>query len=278
MRTATVNQTTLAYEQQGEGEPVVLLHPAFVGKAFGPLMREPSLAGCRLIAYQRRGYGTSAAVQPPFEITEQATDCLALMDELGLARAHLVGHSFGANLALEVARLAPERVQTLALLEPPLPWAMQAESLAAMLQVIGRAMQLFLAGDSPGAVDEWLNGAFGPGWQAVVERAIPGGLAQVVADGPTALGVESGALQSWAFGPDELKAIAQPVLAVYHVDTSFSIFDDVQQTLLRLLPHAESLIVPNATHLLQIQSPRTVAEGLAAFFARHALSTTMVAR
>jgi hypothetical protein len=63
-------------------------------------------------------------------------------------------------------------------------------------------------------------------------------------------------------------------LAIYHVDTRFSIFDDVQQMLLRTLPRAQSLIVPNTTHLLQIQNPRSVGEGLAAFFARYALAET----
>ena len=41
---------------------------------------------------------------------------------------------------------------------------------------------------------------------------------------------------------------------------------------------AESLVVPNITHLLQIQNPRSVGEGLAAFFARHALAETAIAR
>src|SRR5262249_10147597 len=154
---------------------------------------------------------------------------------------------FGANVALEVARMAPGRVHSLALLEPPLPWAMQSESLAVMLEVIGSAMHLFMTGDVAGAVEEWLNGAVGPGWQAVIEREIRGGLAQVIADGPTALGLEGAALQTWAFGPDDLRAITQPTLAIYHVDTRFAIFDEVQQVLLRLLPRAESLIVPNTT-------------------------------
>jgi pimeloyl-ACP methyl ester carboxylesterase len=274
MHTTTVNAATLAYEQHGEGEPVVLLHPAFVANAFAQLMHEPSLTGCQLIAYQRRGYGASTPIQAPFEIAQHAADCLALMDQLEVPSAHLVGHSFGANIALEVARTAPERVKSLALLEPPLPWAMKPESFAVMLDVISAAMGLFMAGDIARAVDAWLDGAFGPGWQAVVERQIPGGLSQVIADGPTALGVEGAALQTWTFGPDDLQAIAHPVLAVYHVDMRMAIFDEVQQTLVRCLPNVESLVVPNTTHLLQIQNPRTVGEGLASFFTRHAMAET----
>jgi pimeloyl-ACP methyl ester carboxylesterase len=133
-----------------------------------------------------------------------------------------------------------------------------------------------MAGDVAGAVDEWLDGAFGPGWQTVIERQIPGGLAQVIADGPAALGVEGPALESWNFGPDDLSALAQPTLAIYHVDTRLAIFDEVQQALLRHLPRAESLIVPNTTHLLQIQNPRSVGEGLAAFFTRSAVVETTI--
>src|SRR5829696_7588831 len=82
MQTATVNETTLAYERHGEGEPVLLLHPSFVANAFAPLMREPSLAGRQLIAYHRRGYGESAPVQAPLDIAQHALDCLALIDHL----------------------------------------------------------------------------------------------------------------------------------------------------------------------------------------------------
>jgi hypothetical protein len=46
---------------------------------------------------------------------------------------------------------------------------------------------------------------------------------------------------------------------------------------MRLLPKVESLVVPNITHLMQIQNPRSVAEGLAGFFARHAMAEAMTA-
>jgi pimeloyl-ACP methyl ester carboxylesterase len=278
MQQANVNGTTLAFETHGDGEPVVLLHCGFVGNAFAPLLGEPALAGrYRLVAYQRRGYGESGPAQPPLTIGDHAADCLALMDHLGIAHVHIVGHSFGANVALEIARVASERAHTLVLLEPPLPWAMNPDALQVMLGVIGAAVGKFMAGDAAAAVDEWLDGAFGPGWQAVVESAVPGGVAQVYKDGPAALGVEGPALESWDFGPDDLKRIEQPTLAAYHVDTRFTIFDEVQQTLVRVLPNVESLVIPNATHLMQIQNPRSVGEGLARFFARHAMAAAMSA-
>jgi pimeloyl-ACP methyl ester carboxylesterase len=271
MDTITVAGARLAYEVCGDGDPIVLLHPGFVANAFAPLLREPALAGYRLIAYHRRGYGASTPAAAPFSVAAQAADCLALLDGLSLARAHLVGHSFGANIALEVARTAPARVWSLSLLEPPLPWAMRPESAQLMLDVMGAAAQRFAAGALEEGVETWLTAAFGPGWQEPVEQRLPGGVAQVLRDGAAAMGVEAPALQTWRFGPDDLAAIQQPTLAVYHVDPVVAIFDQVQQTLMALLPQVESMVVPNATHMLQIQNPRSVGDGLAAFWARHPL-------
>jgi pimeloyl-ACP methyl ester carboxylesterase len=48
-----------------------------------------------------------------------AGDCIALLNHLGIASAHVAGHSFGAGIALQMAIDAPGRVRKLALLEPP---------------------------------------------------------------------------------------------------------------------------------------------------------------
>jgi len=48
-----------------------------------------------------------------------AGDCIALLNHLGIASAHVAGHSFGAGIALQMAIDAPDRVRKLALLEPP---------------------------------------------------------------------------------------------------------------------------------------------------------------
>jgi 3-oxoadipate enol-lactonase len=240
------------------------------GCAPGFLPHECRAAGShRLVNYHRRGYGQSSPVAPPFSVEEQSQDLIALLNCLQIEKAHLVGHSFGADIALQAAVDFPERVQSLALLEPPLPFLMSPESGQFMAGVIGQAMSLFAGGDRRGTLDTWLDGAFGPGWQQVVNRALPGGYDQAVKDVETAIIVEGGALQSWTFGPQHFRAVQAPVLSIFHVDRNWKGFQEVHEGLVGLLSQAETLVVPNVTHLMQIQNPTVVAEGIATFLSRN---------
>ena len=111
----------LEYESHGEGEPVLLIHGSHVADAFLPLTREAALADrYRLIRYHRRGFAGSDPHSGPFSVEEQAQDALALVKHLGLERAHVVGHSYGAVTAVQLALDAPRAVHSLVLLEPPL--------------------------------------------------------------------------------------------------------------------------------------------------------------
>lgn len=272
MDNANVNGVQLELEVRGSGEPIVLLHPAIVAGAFDPLMSEPALAeGYRLINYHRRGYAGSSRPDGPVSIAEQAQDCRVLMWHLGIERAHVVGHSYGGTIALQLALDAPEVVSTLALLEPIVPGALSDSSQQYFGQVVGEAFGLYGAGDKAGAIDTWSRGAFGPGYRAVLDRTLPGAFDQAVADADTVFGVEGPTLQQWSFTREDAGRISQPTLSVYHEDHVFPGFRETHELLLEWLPQTETLVLPNATHLLQVTNPRYLAEGLVDFFARHPL-------
>jgi pimeloyl-ACP methyl ester carboxylesterase len=121
MERADVDGVTLEYEVAGAGEPVVFIHGTFIADPFRPLLAEPSLADrYRLIAYHRRGYAGSSRASGPVSVARQAADCRALIRHLGVESAHVVGHSFGGCIALQLALDAPDVVHSLALLEPAL--------------------------------------------------------------------------------------------------------------------------------------------------------------
>src|SRR5438105_1121205 len=105
----------LEYENTGAGEPVLLIHGAFVADSFRPFLAEPKLAGdYRLITYRRRGYGVSGGTITRSRVSaeRQAADCAAVLRWFGLLRAHIVGHSFGGCVALQLALDSPQLVRS----------------------------------------------------------------------------------------------------------------------------------------------------------------------
>ena len=117
MEIATVNGIELEYEVTGSGEPVLLISPV-LADGFLPLVSEPELADrYQLIRYHKRGWVGSTHTVGPVSVVDHATDAAALLDHLGVPRAHVAGHSSGAAVAAQLALDHPETVHTLILME-----------------------------------------------------------------------------------------------------------------------------------------------------------------
>ena len=76
----------------------------------------------RVIRYDRRGYGRSAGVGPPWTVGANVDDLEILLASEASAPAILVGHSFGGNVALGLASRRPESVRAVVVYETPLSW------------------------------------------------------------------------------------------------------------------------------------------------------------
>lgn len=111
----TVPGSELYYERRGTGEPLLLIQGlGGNSRHWGePFLRELE-ADFELILYDHRGVGRSGPLDDA-STTELAADALALLDELGFERAHVLGISMGGMVAQELALAAPERVATLTL-------------------------------------------------------------------------------------------------------------------------------------------------------------------
>ena len=269
MERAPVNGVDLEYEVRGgTGEPVVLIHAGVCADFFAPLAAQPALAGHRLVRYHRAGYAGSDPVAGPLSFAAQAAHCRALMRHLGIERAHLAGHSSSACMALQVAVDAPDAVLSLALLDPARPAApsdLHREMLRTILQP---AVKRYRTGDRAGAVDHWMRGVCGPDYRAPLEAALPGATEQAVADADTFFAQELPAVIEWPFDAEAAARVTQPALAVLG-ERSIPVFRERRDLLLGWLPNAEPFELVGATHLLQVEQPRALAEALAGFFARH---------
>jgi pimeloyl-ACP methyl ester carboxylesterase len=265
-----VDGVRLAVRARGEGPPVLLLHTGFVADGLLPLFRAPELDGWRLISYHRRGYGDSGGRGGgPVGMSRQAADVLALLDRLGVSRAHFVGHSLGADVAMQVAVTAPERVAGLVLMEPLLGFLLSPATADHVTATAAAAVPRFLAGDHAGALDEWLRGAFGTGYREVLDRALPGAWDQAVRDAPTAFGSEMPALQAWPFGTRDLAAITSPAFSVVSSATYWDGFRETHAALLAGMRDCEGAVVPVGSHLLQLADPWPVADAVAGFLRRY---------
>jgi pimeloyl-ACP methyl ester carboxylesterase len=271
MNRAPIGGRELEYEVRGAGEPVVLVHGSHIADAFAPLLVEPVLADrYQLILYHRRGFAGSTHPDGSLSIVQQAADCRAFMRHLGVQCAHIVGHSYGGAIALQLALDAPEAVHSLALLEPALLIVPSAQQ---FMEAMGPVLQMYEAGNTTGAVDGFLQAVVGPEYRSVLDRVLPGAFAQAVADADTFFRIELPALQQWSFTQADAGRITQAVLAVLGADshTVFPGWVEVHQLVQAWLPQAEAFVLKGATHALQIIDPKGMAAGLAGFFARHPL-------
>jgi pimeloyl-ACP methyl ester carboxylesterase len=273
----SVNGTELEYQLRGTdtGEPVVLIHWGVGATWAEPLLEQKPLTGrYQLLSYHRAGFARSGRLEGPPTMAAHAVHCHLLMRELGITRAHVVGHSSSVPVALQLALDVPEAVHTLTLMEAARPAAPTDAERQFGTDVVLAAVQRYRAGDKAGAVDIFFRGVFGPGYRAGLDHGLPGAFEQAVADADAFFTQEIPAIQQWPFTEDDAHRIHQPVLAVLGT-ASPAMFAERQKLLLHWLPNAEPLDLPGLTHLLHAQDPAAVAGGLTGFFARHPIPETL---
>ena len=272
MKPAHLDNITVEYEITGAGEPILFIHGAFIADAFRPLVAEPALSDrYRLVTYHRRGYMGSSRSVDPTSLQQQAADCQALLRHVGVERVHVVGHSFGGCIALQLALEAPKIVHSLALLEPAL---MVGESAKGYRQALARGKERYRELGAQVVVDEFLEARW-PGYRDRLDQILPGAFDQAVTDAATWFERDLPAGLHWRFGEVEARRITQPVLSVLGGDSDalWSRFGETHQWLLGWLPHGEGFVLPSTTHFLQLQDSSGMAEALTAFFARHPMAT-----
>jgi pimeloyl-ACP methyl ester carboxylesterase len=112
----------LHYQQLGDGPDVVLVHGLTGNLAVWHLQLVPALAErFRVLTYDLRGHGHSDTPPAGYSPDDMAGDLLALLDALGLERPVVVGHSYGADIALYHAANHPDRVREVIAIEAALP-------------------------------------------------------------------------------------------------------------------------------------------------------------
>ena len=163
-----------------QGDPIVFIHGALIADAFRPLLAESALtSGHQLLVYHRRGYAGSTHAAGAITVAQHAADCRALLKHLGIGRAHVVGHSYGGAVALQLALDSPELVGSLALLEPAVFGGQ------AYLDALSKGQERYRREGAEVVIDDFLKQRFGADYRPHLDRVLPGSFAQAVADAAT---------------------------------------------------------------------------------------------
>ncbi len=122
MRRARVGSQSITYRKTGEGPALVLLH----GFLCDSRCWKAQLAGLAdrftVVAWDAPGAGSSSDPDESYTVTDWAETLAGFLDSIGLARAHVLGLSWGGMLAQELYRLHPERIDRLILVDTYAGW------------------------------------------------------------------------------------------------------------------------------------------------------------
>jgi pimeloyl-ACP methyl ester carboxylesterase len=217
----------------------------------------------RSIAYDRRAYGDSGAPEPygATSVEEQAEDATLLLERLGAAPAFVVGHSFGALVALDLLRRRPDLVSGAVAIEPPLLWLVEGGS-----EVFGALREAVADGardaGPPGAVDAYLATMAGDGWHARLGPERTAAARERV----QAFAADLAGTANWTVTRRELRAIEAPVTVVSGT-RSPAPYREAARALADLLPEAR-LDEPDCGWLTPVEAAdqlaRRVASGASA--------------
>lgn len=268
MSHATVNGVNLHYWRVGQGPDVVMLHGLIGNLAVWHLRIVPLLQReFRLTTYDLRGHGRSEITPDGYTTLDMASDLLGLIDMLEIERIFLVGHSFGADVALHFTLLYPERVERLVLLEPGLAalvhqrnhddwegwryWVSKLEEVGVEVPPDKRSDFHYLLNLSLATPKFYGPARSFPRKRESLQRLI----------NETTLVKDYEAVNGMTL--ERIATVQTPTLMVYG-DRSH--FIGTFHTLSEVLPNCQTLLLPGGEHFGPLEQPEQLADQMRAFF------------
>jgi pimeloyl-ACP methyl ester carboxylesterase len=260
MNPAQVNGTQIAYEQNGTGPPLLLIHGFPLDRRMWAAQRAGLAEVARVIAPDLRGFGDSPVVEGTATMDILADDLLALLDHLHIDEPVAVcGLSMGGYVAFRLYEKAPSRVGKLILCDTrsdPDTSEAAAQRRETAQRVLGEGPDFLVEAMTPRLV-----AASTPEKQPAVVEA----LAQMIRQSdPRAV---AAALLGMAERPDStplLSQIACPALIVVGQEDQIT-GPDVMRGLADSIPGAEMVTVADAGHMAPMEQPEAVNDAMRRF-------------
>ena len=247
----------LHHVRRGAGEPLLLIQGMSGNhEHWGEQFLELLERDFDVIAYDHRGVGWSPGIEKPFTIAELADDAAALLDRLGVDRAHVLGISMGGMVAQELALNHPERVRTLTL---GCTYAGGPDGTLADAAVFAPTVDALRRGDREGAIRA--------SWEANVSEAFAADKAAYAAFQATALRKPTALrvlmLQMRAIAAHDahlrLPEIAAPTLIIHGSEDRMLPVSN-GEAIARAMPDARFERYDGVGHMFWIERPERTAE------------------
>jgi non-heme chloroperoxidase len=265
----------LYYEDQGSGQPVVLIHGyPLNGHSWEKQSRELLAAGYRVITYDRRGFGQSSKVGTGYDYDTFAADLNTLLESLDLRDVVLVGFSMGTGeLARYVSRYGHERVAKLAFLASLEPFLLQRDDNPDGLPQAGFDDIAAAAKSDRYAwftqfyknfynLDETLG-------SRITEEVVTGSWNVATKSAPVAAyAVVPSWLEDFRGDVDAVRAAGKPTLILHGTKDNILPIDATARRFRKLLPEADYVEIEDAPHGLLWTHADEVNNALKAFLDR----------
>lgn len=250
-----------------DGSPIMFLHGGIEADAFEPLSSSKALAGHRLIIVRRPDYRLAPGQAAQASIEADARWALQLLARLDIASAHLAGHSHGALVALEMARISPSSAMSLIMLETGLIAELPSANMAAA--ALGPVVEDYARGEPREALDGLSLAIFGRPYPPANDS---GELENMISDARGTFEGDLAAQQGWRFA-DALPPSTLPVASITGGASDahflrvfgFPAISQVSAMIAAHIPHARHIEIPGVNHQLQSADPDGVAAATAAF-------------
>lgn len=265
--TFIINGSPLPFLQAGSGEPLLLIHGALANYTLWLEHIEQLSHYYTVYAPTLRHFG-EAGKEGPFGLETHASDLLALLAQLACGPVHLVGWSYGADVALTAALQGPEQFQSLYLVEPGCPGALDERAMAAFMGDAGAMFGPVFSQVGEGLLQEAVATLIdGSGGHAGYFAAQPlkWQLAQLAEASSLPRQLSQNEQPDWS--PARLATLNLPTCIVQGADTR-ALFALVGEALGRAIPACESLLVPDVGHLYPIEQPALFVQHLLCWLPR----------
>jgi pimeloyl-ACP methyl ester carboxylesterase len=246
-----INGAALDVNESGEGEPLVLVHGSWADRQAWEFVEGELAKSFRVVSYSRRGHSDSQDGSGVGTRRQDEEDLAALIEERGLAPAHLAANSFGSSTALGLVGRRPELVRSLCAHEPPLLSLIGDDPmLPQMGEQINAVLTQIEGGDKEGAARDFVELALGPGaWQMMR----PQDQETMITNAETFLEEQRDPL--WASIDLDALASASPPVSLTQGDQSPPFYAAVIAQLAKSLPNAEVMTLQGAGHLPHVTHP-----------------------